>query len=121
MAFSLRVSITVLRDIEDGMLWYDSNQEGLGDIFEECVNDTFSRIRKYPFAASISHEEVRYKVLDKFPYVVLYEARVISCISFVSLTPIANRYSSHSYIHFFILNSSSVTRDEATMSPSAMG
>lgn len=70
----LKISHSALADIEDGMAWYNSQQKGLGNKFEELVDATFQRIQKFPLSASFAYDTVRYKVMKQFPYMILYES-----------------------------------------------
>ena len=73
MSLKIIVSKTAARDIEQGIDYYKLQQKGLGRQFENLVHTTFKNIQKYPNAASFAYEDVRYKVMDKFPYIILYE------------------------------------------------
>ena len=67
------ISTTALHDIQQGMLYYQQQQDGLGTKFEDRVNQTFEKIQKTPFSASFAYDDVRYKVMNTFPYIILYE------------------------------------------------
>ncbi len=73
MTRKIQVYSLALRDIENGAAYYQSQQKGLGKRFENEVHDTFKKIQKSPFAASLSYDNVRYKILDRFPHIILYE------------------------------------------------
>lgn len=69
MPLNIKVSSTALRHIQQGVDYYNLQQKGL----ENLVHDTLQKIQEFPFSASLALEGVRYKVLKKFPYIVLYE------------------------------------------------
>lgn len=73
MTFRLALSPSAIEDIRIGIGWYDSQLPGLGDKFEQTINATFLKIKRQPLAASFAYDSVRYKVVGKFPYVILYE------------------------------------------------
>ena len=73
MTRKIKLYSLALRDIEHGITYYQQQQKGLGKRFENQINDIFKKIQKFPFAASIAYENVRYKVMDTFPYIILYE------------------------------------------------
>jgi plasmid stabilization system protein ParE len=73
MARKIKVYSLALRDIETAAVYYQLQQKGLGKRFEKEVHSILKRIQKFPFAASVSHEHVRYKVADHFPHIILYE------------------------------------------------
>jgi hypothetical protein len=58
-----------------GVQYYNVQQKGLGNRFKSVINATFSNIKKMPLAASIAYDDVRYKVVDKFPFIILYQIR----------------------------------------------
>ena len=73
MPLKLVISFTALHDIQNGIDWYKVQQNNLGKKFERQVNVTLKKILKFPFSASFAYEEVRYKVMEIFPYIILYE------------------------------------------------
>jgi len=62
-----------LRDLEIGTAYYQLQQKGLRKRFEKQVHTTFKKIQKFPLAASIAYENVRYQIMERFPYIILYE------------------------------------------------
>ena len=73
MPLEIIISITALQDILQGLFYYQQQQDGLGTKFEDRVNHTFTKIQQAPFNASFAYDYVRYKVVDKYPYIILYE------------------------------------------------
>jgi plasmid stabilization system protein ParE len=73
MARKIIVSKTAFRDIDIGVEYYKQQQNGLGRRFESLIHITFKKIQKFPHSASYAYENVRYKVADDFPYIILYE------------------------------------------------
>jgi len=73
MARKIKIYSLALRDIENGITYYQLQQKGLGKRFESQVHASFKKIQKSPFAASFAFENVRYKILERFPYIILYE------------------------------------------------
>jgi plasmid stabilization system protein ParE len=72
MSRKIIVSSSALRDIQQGIDYYKLQANGLGKRFEKVIHSTFTRIQHFPFAASFAYEQVRYKVIEKFPYIILY-------------------------------------------------
>lgn len=72
MGRKIKISPAALKDIQTGADYYNSKQKGLGKRFVNTAHDTFIKISDMPEAASISHDDVRYKIMDKFPYIVIY-------------------------------------------------
>jgi plasmid stabilization system protein ParE len=73
MSRKIIISKTALRDIDLGIGYYKTVEKGLGKQFEQVIHATLKKIQKFPFSASFAYDGVRYKVVDKFPYIVLYE------------------------------------------------
>ena len=73
MIRKIKIYSLALRDIENGVEYYKLQQKGLGTKFEKQVKDTIVRIQKLPYSASIAYDQVGYKVLERFPYIILYE------------------------------------------------
>jgi plasmid stabilization system protein ParE len=71
-------------DLQKGIDFYQHQQQGLGKRFSEVVEATLDRIKSMPLSASIAYGDVRYKLVEKFPYVLLYNIDgptiVILCI-----------------------------------------
>ena len=73
MIRKIKIYSLALKDIENGIEYYKLQQKGLGTKFEKQVKDTIVRIQKFPYSASIAYDQVGYKVLERFPYIILYE------------------------------------------------
>jgi toxin ParE1/3/4 len=72
MRYALKITPPAFSDIENGIDYYDTQQNMLGKKFSLKVNATLKKIKLYPLSASFAYDDVRYKVVDKFPYVILY-------------------------------------------------
>ncbi len=64
-----------MSDIETGAIYYNAKKTGLGSRFALVIKSTLVSIRKMPLAASIAFEDTRYKVVARFPYIILYVVR----------------------------------------------
>ncbi len=73
MLRKIKVFTLALRDIENAIAYYQQEQKGLGKRFEKQVQASFKKIQEFPFAASFAYEGVRYKIIERFPHIVLYE------------------------------------------------
>lgn len=62
-----------LADLQQGIDFYYKQQHSIGKRFEEAVSDTFSKIQNMPKAASFAYDNVRFKVLPNFPFLIIYE------------------------------------------------
>ncbi len=75
MKYILVTSDKAMSDIEVGANYYNGQQKGLGTRFASVIKSTLVNIRKMPLAASIAFDDTRYKVVEKFPYIILYVVR----------------------------------------------
>ena len=60
------------RELEDAVLYYELEVDGLGIRFEEEVKRSVRRIVQFSKASSKEQVEVRRYVLHRFPYKILY-------------------------------------------------
>jgi plasmid stabilization system protein ParE len=65
-------SIIAKQELDDAVLYYDLEYQGLGKRFKEEVRNTAKRITDYPHAWSVERGEIRKCMLHKFPYKLLY-------------------------------------------------
>jgi len=63
MKYSLKITPVALSDIKNGVKYYNSQRNGLGERFASVVNNTMSKIQKMPLAASIAYNDVRYHIV----------------------------------------------------------
>ena len=82
MKYRLRISPIAFSDIRSGVAYYNQQQKGLGKRFKSIIKATLDDVQKMPLSASIVYDDVRYKVVNKFPYIILY--RIKNDIVFVS-------------------------------------
>jgi len=60
------------QELDDAVLYYELEYQGLGKRFKEEVRKSTIRISEYPVAWSIECGEIRKCTLHKFPYKLLY-------------------------------------------------
>lgn len=68
----LKISPKALADIQNAVDYYNEQQKGLGKRFADYTYKTIRKIEKMPQAASLSHKDVRYKVMPDFPFIITY-------------------------------------------------
>lgn len=75
MTRKIVISSSASKDIANGVDYYKLQQKGLGRRFENLVHAIFKKIQRHPYAASFAYEGegVRYKVMDTFPFIILYK------------------------------------------------
>ncbi|MDB5199648.1 MAG: putative plasmid stabilization system protein [Chitinophagaceae bacterium] len=64
---------TAIQMAKDAYNWYEEQQNNLGEIFLESLDDCFKRIESHPKANRKIKKNYRQARLRKFPYVVIYE------------------------------------------------
>ncbi len=73
MSCSIKITPTAFKDLQKSIDYYNDQQKGLGKKFNTAIQSIFSQLRKVPASGSFMYDNVRYRVLKKFPYVILYE------------------------------------------------
>jgi len=73
MTRKIRITPKALNDIQEAINYYNGQQKGLGRRFQKNVDKYLSKIQKMPQSATIAFDNVRYKVVDSFPYIITYE------------------------------------------------
>lgn len=69
----IRLSSAAKQDMQEAAMYYNKQQQGLGRRFEKIIKSTIQRIQQMPESASFAFETTRYKAVDKFPFVILYQ------------------------------------------------
>lgn len=72
MGYKIKITPTAFSGLQKGIDFYQHQQQGLGKRFSEVIEATLDRIKSMPLSASIAYGDVRYKLVEKFPYVLLY-------------------------------------------------
>lgn len=72
--FKLQVSSAARNDIAESVLWYNNQQEGLGNEFLREVFSSLNHISENPFLFSIRFSgKFRFSKTDRFPFLIVYE------------------------------------------------
>jgi hypothetical protein len=67
--------------IKDIALWYNKQLKGLGKRFKDNLKIELTQIKKNPFSRSFRYDEVRYAVVNKFPYAAQLMKKPVSLLS----------------------------------------
>ncbi|MCK5675018.1 MAG: type II toxin-antitoxin system RelE/ParE family toxin [Spirochaetales bacterium] len=59
-------------ELEEAELYYEFQQEGLGNKFKIAIKKGIKRILQFPLSWSLEKDEVRKCLLSRFPYKILY-------------------------------------------------
>ena len=73
MAYKIKITPTAFNDLQNSIDYYNKQQKGLGIKFNNVIQITFIELKKEPASGSFIYDSVRYKVIKKFPYIILYE------------------------------------------------
>lgn len=72
--FKLQVSSAARNDIAESVLWYNKQQEGLGNEFLREVYSSLNHIAENPFLFPIRFSgKFRFSKINRFPFLVVYE------------------------------------------------
>jgi plasmid stabilization system protein ParE len=61
------------KEIDDSFHWYEERLEGLGERFIEFIDKAFQLIAQTPERFPVKSGAFREFVVNKFPYVIIYE------------------------------------------------
>lgn len=73
MAYKIKITPSAFNDIQNSFDYYNKQKNGLGKKFNSDIQKTFTNLKKVPQSGSFLYDTVRYKVLKKFPYIIIYE------------------------------------------------
>lgn len=59
-------------DLEDARDWYESQRDGLGDEFLECVEEALQKIDLMPEMYRVVDYGIRRAFTDRFPFTIYY-------------------------------------------------
>ena len=59
-------------DIDIAMGWYESQRQGLGFEFLDCLEEAVNRILESPKLYSTKHKRLRGALIRRFPFTVFY-------------------------------------------------
>ena len=68
----LRFTSPAYKELADGIAYYESQQEGLGERFKDAVDLGLQRILEYPEGWECYSRSTRKHTLEIFPYKVIY-------------------------------------------------
>ncbi|HYD20344.1 MAG TPA: type II toxin-antitoxin system RelE/ParE family toxin [Flavipsychrobacter sp.] len=74
MQYPIKITPAAFRDIQQGIEYYTEKSNKPGQKFLSTVDATVDKIAEYPLAASFAYNQVRYKLVKGFPYVIFYRS-----------------------------------------------
>lgn len=83
----LVITPRAIKEIQNAVDYYNSKQNGLGKRFYQDVKRQFSAVSKNPFSRAVRYSDIRFAVLDKFPYAAHYsvEANLVIVQGVISM------------------------------------
>lgn len=76
MSLSLVLRRCAEQDISEATRWYEREQPGREKQFETQLEKAFERIKEHPTRTALYFQDVRFLLLDQFPYVIYYQVQV---------------------------------------------
>jgi toxin ParE1/3/4 len=73
MQYKIKITPTALKDLQNAIEYYNGEQKGLGKKFNVAVKTILEQLVKVPASGSFMYDTVRYRVMNKYPYIILYE------------------------------------------------
>lgn len=73
MPYKIKITPTAFNDLQKAIEYYNGEQKGLGKKFHTAVKTVFTQLTKVPASGSFMYDTVRYRVMPKYPYIILYE------------------------------------------------
>lgn len=72
MTYKIKISVEAELDLDETYRWYESQVNQLGSEFIRVVDNNLTLIQKNPLAYPIIYNNIRRKLLPRFPYGLLY-------------------------------------------------
>jgi plasmid stabilization system protein ParE len=73
MKFTLKITRAAKIDIKDAIEYYNNQLDGLGQKFGHALDLSLISVSKFPNAFAVRYNDVRGKLVKKFPYVIYYQ------------------------------------------------
>ncbi len=80
--YKVKISDEAELDLEEAYQWYETQVNQLSSEFIRKVDDSLSSIQKNPFAYPLIYQNVRRKLLSRFPFSIFFELRNHTFFSF---------------------------------------
>ena len=66
--YKLKIAPEALQEIQEAVDYYNGCAKDLGQKFYLDLEEQFIKIKKNPFARTVRYADVRFALLDRFPY-----------------------------------------------------
>jgi plasmid stabilization system protein ParE len=80
MSYEIEVKETADKDLVNAVKHYESKQEGLGERFLNCWEQTLEVLKQAPQSYQKKHKNFRQILIKPFPYHIIYEIEGTSIV-----------------------------------------
>jgi toxin ParE1/3/4 len=71
--YTIQIKPIAVQMAKDAYDWYEEQKEGLGDLFLSELSRCYTKLEKNPLFYQKLKKNYRHLVLNKFPYVLIFE------------------------------------------------
>ena len=80
MKYKLVIKEEAIADARSAYLWYENELTGLGEKLLSAIDNSYKTILKNPYIYQVRHENTRFALVKKFPFILIYEVSESSII-----------------------------------------
>ena len=73
MGYKIIFASEVENDLQEGIVWYNEKQSGLGIRFFKEVKKQLSYLKKNPYTIAVRYDEIRCSKIKTFPYLIHFK------------------------------------------------
>jgi plasmid stabilization system protein ParE len=73
MTYNIIIKEEAYHDLQAAYDYYEEQRAGLGDNFVEKIKERINYLKKYPLHFTTVEKEFRQTLIDRFPYLIIYE------------------------------------------------
>jgi hypothetical protein len=70
--FKVILTTRAIQEIQDTVFYYNSKRKGLGKRFYNDLKKQIASVKLFPYSRAIRYDDIRFAMLDKFPYAAHY-------------------------------------------------
>lgn len=72
MTYSFVLRDEAVREYTEAFIWYEEQQDGLGQVFKRAIQNKLKSICDNPVHYKISYKNYHEALADKFPFLIIY-------------------------------------------------
>lgn len=73
MIYDITIKQEAYHDLQGAYDYYEEQRAGLGDEFLKAINERIAYIKKFPLHFNKVEQEFRQTLIERFPYLIIYE------------------------------------------------